>query len=182
MCGTKFDIAKIEGDFYNIESPEINVDSIINIIIDNISSVDVKINIMDRSFPPAVEKKINHNLLKSKRRIVLHYKSYSSHIEAAYYIADKSIVNGKQNAMFLLNEMYCLSLEKYGIDAFKPDINQIRQHADDIVGDVINQLKKFVYKSANVTKFKEQIEIGVSVVVAHAFVECFILENPNATY
>jgi len=57
MCGTKFYIAKIEGDFYNIESPEINVDSIINIIIDNISSVDVKINIMDRSFPPVVEKK-----------------------------------------------------------------------------------------------------------------------------
>lgn len=181
MSETKIDIKKIEGDFYNIESPEINVDSIINVIISDIALADVKIDLTDRFFPAGVAKKINHNLLKSKRRIVLQYKSYSSHIEKAYSLAEQNILNGKQTAMCLLNGMYCNSLEKYDIDSFEPDIIQVRQHADDIINDVIKQLRTFVYKSANVTQFKEQVEIGINVVVAHAFVECFILENPNAT-
>ncbi|HGY9608531.1 MULTISPECIES: hypothetical protein [Vibrio] len=179
MCETRFDIQNIEGDFYNVESPENNVDSIINVIIGDIASANVRIDRTDRSFPANVTTKINHNMLKTKRRIVLQYKSYSSHIEKAYTLAEQNIINGKQTAMELLNEMYCNSLDKYGIDSFEPDIEQVRQHADDIISDVIKQLRKFVYSSANVTQYKEQVEIGLNVVVAHGFVECCVLENPN---
>lgn len=179
MCETRFDIQKIEGDFYNIESPETNVDSIINVIITDISTAEVKIDRSDRSFPASVTKKIKHNMLNTQRRIVLQYKSYSSHIEKAYQFAEQNIINGKQTAMELLNGMYCNSLEKYGIDSFEPDIEQIRIHADDIIIDVIKQLRKFVYNSSNVTKYKEQVEMGLNVVVAHGFVECCVLENPN---
>lgn len=181
MCENKFEIGNIEGDFNNVISPEINVDSIINVIIGDIAQADVKIDLTDRQFPAAVAMKIDHNLLKNKRRIVLQYKSYSSHIERAYVLAEQNIINGKQTAMCFLNNMYCNSLEKYDIDSFEPDIHKIRLHADDIIDDVIKQLRKFTYNSANVIPFKEQIEIGINVVVAHAFVECFILENPNAT-
>ncbi|WP_208623373.1 ABC-three component system protein [Proteus terrae] len=160
-------------------APENNVDSIINIIIGDIASAKVKIDRSDRSFPANVTTKINHNMLNSRRRIILQYKSYSSHIERAYTLAEQNIINGKQSAMELLNEMYCNSLEKYGIDSFEPDITKVRQHADEIISDVIKQLKKFVYNSANVIQYKEQVEIGINVVVAHAFVECCVLENPN---
>ncbi|OHT22336.1 hypothetical protein A3Q29_10980 [Providencia stuartii] len=179
MCETKIDIQKIEGDFYNMAAPENNVDSIINIIISDIASAKVKIDRSDRSFPSNVTTKINHNMLSSRRRIILQYKSYSSHIERAYTLAEQNIINGKQSAMELLNEMYCNSLEKYEIDSFEPDITKVRQHADEIISDVIKQLRKFVYNSANVTQYKEQVEIGINVVVAHAFVECCVLENPN---
>ncbi|EHR8951977.1 ABC-three component system protein [Escherichia coli] len=179
MCETRFDIRKIEGDFYNVEAPENNVDSIINVIISDIASANVKIDRSDRSFPANVATKIAHNMLNSKRRIVLQYKSYSSHIERAYTLAEQNIINGKQSAMVLLNEMYCNSLEKFGIDSFEPDIEKVRQHADEIISDIIKQLRKFVYNSANVTQYKEHVEIGLNVVVAHAFVECCVLENPN---
>lgn len=179
MYETRFDIHNIEGDFYNVEAPENNVDSIINVIIGDIASAKVNIDRSDRSFPANVAKKIEHNMLNSKRRIVLQYKSYSSHIERAYTLAEQNIINGKQSAMELLNEMYCNSLDKYEIDSFEPDIKKVRQHADDIISDVIKQLRKFVYSSANVTQYKEQVEIGLNVVVAHAFVECCVLENPN---
>ncbi len=179
MCETRIDIQKVEGDFYNMAAPENNVDSIINIIIGDIASAKVKIDRSDRSFPANVTTKINHNMLNSRRRIILQYKSYSSHIERAYTLAEQNIINGKQSAMELLNEMYCNSLEKYGIDSFEPDITKVRQHADEIISDVIKQLKKFVYNSANVIQYKEQVEIGINVVVAHAFVECCVLENPN---
>ncbi|EAZ1367831.1 hypothetical protein BRQ74_23070, partial [Salmonella enterica] len=109
----------------------------------------------------------------------LQYKYYSSHIERAYSLAEQNIINGKQSALELLNGMYCNSLEKYDIDSFEPDIAKVRQHADDIISDVIKQLRKFVYSSANAIKYKEQVEIGLNVVVAHAFVECCVLENPN---
>ena len=179
MCETIFDIKNIEGSFYNVASPESNVDSIINVIIADISSVKVRIDRGDRSFPASVATKIDHNMLKTKRRIVLQYKFYSSHIERAYTLAEQNIINGKQTAMELLSDMYCKSLEKYEIDSFEPDIVQVRQHADDIISDIIKQLRSFVYNSANATKYKEQVEIGLNVVVAHAFVECCVLENPN---
>lgn len=179
MSDTQINIGAVNGDFNNIKSPESSIDSIINIIIKNIALVDVEIDYSDRSFPSNVARKINHNLLKNKRKIVLDYKAYSSPIETAYILAEKYIINGKKTAMRLLNNMYCKALEKYKIDSFDPDIEKIREHADDIIDDVINQLRKFVYNSANVFEFKESVEVGINIVVAHAFVECFVLENPN---
>lgn len=179
MCENQIIIKNVEGDFNNIKSQESNIDSIINIVIKEISMCDVEINYFDRSFPADVTKKIDHNLLRSKRRIILDYKSYSSHIEASYLLVEKNIINGKRTAMRLLNSMYCTALEKYNIDSFDPDINKVRDHADDIIEDIIKQLRKFIYNSANVCDFKEHIEVGINVVVAHAFVECYVLENPN---
>ena len=179
MSLTNINIGTVKGDFNNIKSPEENIDSIINIIISNISQADVEIDYSNRSFPSEIQKKIDHNSLKNKRRIVLDYKSYSSVIETAYTVAEKNIVNGKRTSMRLLQNMYFSALEKNGVDAFEPEIDQIRECADEIVEDVIRQLKAFVYASANTVKFKEYIEIGINVVVAHAFVECYVLENPN---
>jgi hypothetical protein len=65
MCETRFDIHNIEGDFYNIEAPENNVDSIINVIIGDISSAKVNIDRSDRTFPANVSIKIEHNMLRA---------------------------------------------------------------------------------------------------------------------
>lgn len=179
MCGTQVSIETVKGDFNTIESPEQKVDSIINIIISDIVSAAVKVELRDRTFPSDVLNKIKHNQLKSKRNIVQQYKSFSSHIENAYKIADKNIINGKQSAIILINNMYLDTLDKYDIDPFEVDMDLVREHADDIVEDVIKKLRKFVYKSSNVAHYKEQVEVGINVVVAHAFVECVVLENPN---
>lgn len=181
MCGNQVNINTVNGDFNTTESPEQKVDSIINLIISDIVSTSVQVDLRDRTFPTKISNKIEHNQLKSKRNIVQQYKSYSSHIEKAYEIADKNIINGKQSAMILLNDIYMESLEKYNIDAFDVDMILVRAHADDIVENILKELKKFVYKSSNVPPYKELVEIGINVVVAHAFVECLVLENPNAT-
>ncbi|MBH0073992.1 hypothetical protein I6F48_00240 [Pseudoalteromonas sp. SWYJ118] len=179
MSGTQVNINELKGDINNIESPELKVDSIINKIISDISQVNVKIDIRDRSFPSQVIKKIEHNQLKNKRSIIQQYKVYSSHIESAYNIAEKNIINGKQSAMLILNDMYIKSLNKFNIDYYSPDMELIHNNADNIIDDVIKQLNKFLYSSANVSFSKEQMLIGINVVVAHAFVECYVLENPN---
>jgi len=181
MCGNQITVQNVEGDLITVESPEINVDSIINLIINEIISISVKIDLRDRTFPSTILKKIKHNYLGRNRRIIQQYKSSSSHIEKAYATVDQNIINGKQSALQMLNEMYFNALEKYQIDPYDVDMAKIREHADDIVDNVIKQLRKFVYKSANVPPYKEQVQLGINIVVAHAFVECLILENPNAT-
>ena len=183
MAKNEVNIKNVEGDVILGKSPEENVQSIINNIIEDIVSTSVNIDRLDRTFPSEITKKINYNHLRKKRRIILEYKSYSSQIEKAYKIADERVVNGKQTAMGMLNRMYFEALDKFDIDLFDKDIDmdRIRENADEIVDNIINQLRKFVYKSSNVSVYKEQVEIGINVVVAHAFVECLVLENPNAT-
>ncbi len=179
MNGTEFNINSNYGDINNIDSPEFKVDSIINIIISDISQAGIVVDIRDRSFPAKVNEKIIHNKLKNNRIIVQQYKFYSSKIEMAYDIVEKNLVNGKQQAMLTLQKMYVTALNKFNIDYFDPDMNLIHRHADDIIDETIKQLTKFLYNSANVCFTKEQMIIGINVVVAHAFVECYVLENPN---
>lgn len=179
MTRTLVQIGELKGDFNHGEPPEAKVNSIINDIISKISQNDVKIDIKDRSFPPKVSQKISHNKLKDNRKIVVQYKSYSSHIESAYSIIEKSIVNGKQTAMLILNDMYGSALNKFNIDVWEPDMDKIKKHADEIIDDVKKQLSSFLYKSSNITFTKEQMSVGINVVIAHAFVECYVLENPN---
>ncbi len=181
MTGTSVQIGEVKGDFNNGESPESKVDSIINDIISKISQVDVTIDIKDRSFPPKVSKKIKHNQLKENRRIVIQYKNYSSHIESAYNIVEKKVVNGKQTAMLILNDMYGSALSKFNIDAWEPDMGEVKKHADEIINNVKKQLGDFLYKSSNINFTKEQMSVGINIVIAHAFVECYVLENPNDT-
>ena len=181
MEKTLVKIGEVKGDFNNAESPEYKVDSIINDIISKISQVGVTINIRDRSFPPKISDKIDHNQLKNNRTIVRQYKNYSSHIESAYNIIEKNVVNGKQTAMLKLNDMYTSALKKFKIDAWEPDMDEIKKYADEIIDDIKQQLSNFLYKSANITFTKEQMSIGINIVIAHAFVECYILENPNDT-
>jgi hypothetical protein len=181
MCGNQVTVQNVEGDLITVESPEINVDSIINLIIGEIVSISVNVDLLDRTFPSTILKKIDHNDLRRNKRIIQQYKSFSSHIEKAYATVDKNIINGKQSALLMLNEMYFNALEKYQIDPFDIDMLKIREYADDIVDNVIKQLLKFVYKSANVPPYKERVQLGINIVVAHAFVECLVLENPNVT-
>ncbi len=177
MAKNEITIENVEGDVNFGKSPEENVASIINIIIGDIVSCAVKIDRIDRTFPSKISNKIDHNNLRQKRIIIQEYKSYSSQIEKAYIIADEQVINGKEIAMSMLNNMYFKALDKFDIDMTK-----IKKHADEIVDDIIKQLRKFIYKSANINSlYKEQVEIGINVVVAHAFVECLILENPNAS-
>ena len=181
MTKTSVRIEKMHGDVNYVESQESKIDSIINEIISKISQAAVTVDIRDRSFPSNVLNKIEHNQLKNNRSIVLQYKSYSSHIESAYSIIESNVVNGKQTAMLMLNGMYDSALKKFNIDAWEPDMDLVKQHADEIIDDIKKELQTFLYKSANISFTKEQMLIGINIVIAHAFVECYVLVNPNDT-
>jgi len=181
MAGNQVSIGHVEGNVNFLPPLGQDVDSIINKIIAEISTANIKFNFLDRTFPSDVARKVSHNNLKDKKYIILQYKNYSSFIERAYRNIDSSIVNGKQKSLMILNEMYFNSLTKFDIDPYDPIIDSVRENADRIVDDIICSLREFVYNSANVPDLKENIEIGINVIVAHSFVECIVLENPNAS-
>lgn len=59
------------------------------------------------------------------------------------------------------------------------DIIKIRENSEYILDFIIQKLKNTVFESKNTPSYKEHIELGVNVVVAHAFIECIIMENPT---
>jgi hypothetical protein len=179
MTGTLVNITEMYGDVNNVELPESKVNSIINDIISEISQSAKVVNIKDRKFPPTVNEKIKHNQLKDNRIILQMYKTYSSDIESAYGTVEKNVINGKQTALLLIYDMYQVALKKRNIDLWDPDMDVVQLHADAIVDEVKIQLTNFLYKSSNITFTKEHMSLGVKAVVGHAFVECYVLENPN---
>ncbi|MEZ9723073.1 hypothetical protein AB4271_16690 [Vibrio splendidus] len=181
MTETLVNITEMHGDINNAEPPESKVNSIINDIISEISQSTKVVNIKDRKFPPTVNKKIKHNQLKDNRIILQMYKTYSSDIEYAYGTVEKNVVNGKHTALLLIYDMYQAALKKRNIDLWDPDMDVVQEHADAIVDEVKIQLTNFLYKSSNITFTKEHMSLGVKAVVGHAFVECYVLENPNDT-
>jgi len=176
-------IKEIKGDLYLTESAVRKVDSVVNSLLTEISLLSVdSLSKRKRSVPAAVIKKVNYNNLKTQRFILSQYQAFSTSIETAYKIVDENIVNGKSKIFLMLDDLYIKALSDIGIDPIfgEVDMELIRQHADDIIKKIIKGLKIFCYESSNVPSDKESVEVGVNIVVAHAFVECTVLENPNA--
>ncbi len=184
MHKNKVVVENVEGNFILTEEPEQRVNSVISELLTEISLKPIQYDMHSRGIPADVIVKIEHNNLNSQVAILGQYQLYSSSIESAYDNIDKTIVNGKANVLLMLKDYYFKALYDFGLNPYlgNMDIEEIRKNSDSILIKIINNLKDFCYKSANVPSHKESVEIGVNVIVAHAFVECLILENPNAPH
>ncbi len=184
MIKNQVNIENVNGDLYFKDSPEQKVDSVVSSLLTEISMEPVSdLSTRKRKIPSDVVVKVKHNNLKTQRYILSQYQSYAASIETSYEIIDKNITNGKAKVFMMLDNLYVKALSDIGIDPFFDDIDMdlIRQNSDGIIKSIVSGLKKFCYESSNVPSDKESVEIGVNVVVAHAFVECRVLENPNDT-
>lgn len=173
----------IENAFGNInigDTPEYQVNSAINELL-NILSVKPKEpqNLKRRPTAETVVK-INYNNLKTKKHIIKQYLDYSKQIEEAYCDIDSLITFGKNTILSNLNQYYYAALDSLGIEYLteEVDIRKIRESADVIIEIIISNLKNLAFESKNTPSIKETVETGVNVVVAHAFIECIIMETP----
>lgn len=182
MIKNQFNIGNAE-DVYFTDAPEQKVNSVLSQLLTEISLSPIIYETHRRTVPADVIIKVQHNNLRSQRFILAQYQAYSATIETSYDNIDKSIVNGKAKVLMMLEQLYVKALSEFGVDPYWDEVNieTVRENSDHIIGKIIKSLKDFCYKSANVPSDKESVEIGVNVIVAHAFVECLILENPNAT-
>ncbi|MEQ6924273.1 hypothetical protein AAUI01_01435 [Pseudomonas mosselii] len=173
-------IGVVTGRVY-VGGGEYKVGSVINELLSILGSKRLPFQRQNRKATAEVVKKINHNRLNEKRHIVSQYLEYSSRIEEAYLEIDSMVAFGKDTILSNLNGLYVEGLNRFGIDCLcqDVDIERVRENADALIVFIIERLRDLVMDSARPPEFMEFVEIGVNVVVAHAFIECIVMENPE---
>lgn|GEM_PF-2109072 len=176
-------IVKVERNAGNIfigNSPEYEVSSAINELLKSLANKPFVFKKNRRRPSSETVVKIKHNNLKAKSYIIKQYLDHSSKIEEAYSEIDSLITFGKDTILQNLNDLYYLALDAVEIEYLicDVDIDEIRESSEFILDFIIQKLKNTVFESKNTPVYKEHVELGVNVVVAHAFIECIIMENP----
>lgn len=175
-------ISTLVGNAYIGDSPEYKVGSAINELLGCLAKRGRQFNRIKRRPSSETVRKILYNDIKSNIHVIGQYSDYSAKIEEAYNEIDSIIISGKDIISGNLNDFYYAALDSIGIDYLCSEtieIEKIRESSDYIIDYIITKLKNMVYESNNAPAFREQIEHGVNVVVAHAFIECVVLENPS---
>lgn len=178
----KIEINKNIGNVYIGDTPESRVDSVINYIISTLSTQEFKMETARRKPSAKTIIKIAHNNLQSKSHIIKQYLDRSSSIESAFSGIDSVVPFGKSIALRNLNDLYFEALDDVGIEHLTTeiiDIEKIREHSESIIDFIIVKLKNIAMESKNILSLREEIDAGVNVVVAHAFIECVIMETPK---
>ncbi|MBA5685920.1 hypothetical protein [Rugamonas apoptosis] len=174
-------IAQNIGNVYIGDSPEYKVNSAINELLNALASTPFQFGSSPRKAPSATIAKIEHNHIQSRRHIIRQYLEQSAAIEAAYRGIDSVIPFGKQTVLLNLRNLYFAALDNIGVDYLGGEIEleKLRENAVLVLDFIILKLKNLAIESKNQNCVKEQIEQGINVVVAHAFIECIIFENPE---
>jgi len=179
--GKSVNITTLVGNAYIGDSPEYKVGSAINELLINLAKRGRQFDRKKRRPSSETVRKIQHNDIKSNIHVIGQYADYSAKIEEAYIEIDSMIVSGKDVILGNLNDLYYAALDALNIDYIlsdEIDMDAVRAGSDYIIDYVSTKLKNMVYETSNVPGFREQIEHGVNVVIAHAFIECVVLENP----
>lgn len=159
-----------------------NIDSVINEILNVLVSSPV--TDYTNTIRPTSEtiEKINYNNLIKTKNIIQTYLSYSEKVEAAFAHIDKAVPFGKSTIITKLRRMYYEALDTFGIEYFGEEqdnyISSLRENADAIIESIRKKVIGLSMATQNKPQYIEQIEIGVDVIIAHAFIECTIMEKP----
>ncbi|WP_157774666.1 hypothetical protein [Aeromonas sp. CA23] len=174
-------VERVAGNLHIGDSPEYKIGSAINELLRTLANKPFTFSPVRRRPSSETVIKIDYNNLKSKSHIIKQYLDHSSKIEEAYVDIDTLIPFGKDTILQNLNDLYYLALDAVNIDYLSCDVDiiKVRKNSDFILEFIIQNLKNTAFESKNTPEYKEHIELGVNVVVAHAFIECIIMENPT---
>jgi hypothetical protein len=181
MTQKVINIERNAGNLIVGDSPEYQVNTAINELITKLASMPFTFENTRRKPSSETIEKLKHNNIGAKKHIIKQYLDFSSKIESAYKAIDSSIPFGKQIVIQNLNDLYFAALDEVGIDYFEGtiDMSKVRENSEYILDFVIQKLRNLAYESKNTPTLKEEVNLGVNVIVAHAFIECIVMENPE---
>lgn len=122
-----------------------------------------------------IQAKLNYNSVKKYAPVIQEYKVFHHKINSLY---DELEAQGSLKKSKILSTVKSSYLRAKGIhvDNTTPEIEHIREHADDIIDTVLENL----YESLGETDlFDEEILFGLELVMVDAFMRCKILEEPK---
>lgn len=174
-------IEKNAGNVYIGPPPECRVDSVVNELLKKLADEPFYFQCGQRKAPSSTILKIEHNHIQSKKYIIRQYLNHSSGVENAYNGIDSEIPFGKKIILQNLNDLYYAALDSVGVEHLGDDIDvgAVRENSEFILDFIIQKLRNLAFESKNSLTLREQIETGINVIVAHAFIECVIFETPG---
>ncbi len=131
------------------------------------------------ALPAEVVSKIQYNNVKRCRYIIDTYKSNTIDLNNIYNILEQERPGRKQKLLHIIHNCYKQQLGILSKDG-TVDIAIIQEHSDSILENITTTLRTKVLESSNLNAENEDVEIAVNLIVADAFIECLVLENPEA--
>ena len=131
-----------------------------------------------------IDAKLDHNHVFKYRALIEEYGEYGQNVIKALSTVDQEKIGAEQKILKLINSFYKEALgelKKSESDSkqTRPLIEAIRVHSDLIIGSVVEKVVEVVNKSSNGHEMaEEELILGTRYVVAHAFIECKVLERP----
>lgn len=127
-----------------------------------------------------IQNKIDYNNVTEYAQIFNNHKIFQGKLDRIY--DELEIQGGGKKTAFLsnLNTHYVVLRERLikNNKTISP-IEVVRQHADEIILDIENNLLKTIDKSSNISVDLEFIRISIRIVLVDAFMRCKILEEPQ---
>lgn len=129
-----------------------------------------------------IEAKIRHNDIKAHRRLIETGAVHEPTIGRLYDTLDDTIPNAKSRSLAFFVDLYAKCLAKIiqgdvTRGTFTSESDCIRQNADRILSQCITALQTHLQGSPSVG-IEEDISVCASLLVCHAFINCYILERP----
>ncbi len=151
--------------------------TLIGIVIDAIASADLDV---DLTLPPegtqpfGINNKIDYNGIRRNRALLDEYKIYYPKIASLYDALENAGSFKKESLLRNVRRLYLVVKGRYVKDS-DTAMRIVREHADDMIDDVAEELLRLVEGSG---KYTEDAAFGVSLVMVDAFMRCKILEAP----
>ena len=152
--------------------------SIIAEVVNAISKIDLgdKTNLGEIKKLPEIEEKIGHNNITTYKYLINEYSFYGKILEDIYETLEEEKPGKKGKLLRMISDFY--KAEK-GILTQTDNIDVIRKNADLIIENIIEKLNAEILKSSNLDATNEEIYSAIHIIVADAFIQCKILEDPN---
>lgn len=131
------------------------------------------------SLPAGVAEKIQHNSVAKCRYIIETYKSNTIDLENVYNTLEQERPGRKQKLLNRINFCYKQQLGQL-VTGNNLDIQVIRQNSDTILENIVGILREKILESSNLNADNEDVDLAVNLIVADAFIQCLVLENPEA--
>jgi hypothetical protein len=118
--------------------------------------------------------KLNYNAVKTNYSLIQDYKVYQGRINSLYDELERQGSIKKEKLLSNVNQIYTKIKGRYVLDS-ENSLEIIRINADSILDDVFDELYG---QLENSSFFKEDIILGVRLILVDAFIRCKILEEP----
>lgn len=144
--------------------------------INAIANINMNDVYVDEDLTPfCINAKLQHNAIKKYAPLIQEYKVYHHKIDLLY---DELEAHGSIKKSVVLSNIKSCYLKAKGkyTQGSITSIDKIKEHSDDIIDDVISMLSLELDNSGF---YKENIIVGIELIIVDAFMRCKILEKPE---